>query len=199
MARIAGSSYLRTHPTGNDTAEPASGNQDKRDRKKRERERKAKALADRRPVTGGMADGPKSYQVTPKQDATLQSDTQPSYPLGKRLRFTEYEAPKVHAPKDGVSGKPLCWNFNSNCGCSFKCKECEHGLRKVMRKNGIHWTAQAQLARRGGMKGSKTLTASEIDGFIFSLRKQMLRTRRIKLKYLTQVVTALSTAKVNLS
>ena len=165
-ARIAGSSYLRTHPPANDDVDPGGGGKGKAGkRKKKEKER------NRRPITGRGAEEPKQPPDNKQQEVVEKPDSANTYPLGKRLRFTEYESPKAHAPKDGVSGKPLCWNFNSNCGCGYKGKECEHGMHKLMRKAGIHWTVQVQLARRGGMKGSKILTAAEIDGFISSLRE----------------------------
>ena len=94
-----------------------------------------------------------------------------SYPQGNRLRSTEFDDSEAHAPRDGPSGKPLCWNFNANCGCPYRGKECENGIHKLMKKNGSRWATQSQMARRGGAKGAKLMSSSEIDGYIHSLRE----------------------------
>ena len=86
------------------------------------------------------------------------------------LRVAEFEASKQHCPRGNRSGKPLCWNFNPNSGCAAKGGECPFGLHRRMKRNGLHWTIQSKIARRGGFVGAKILTAPEIDGFIFSLR-----------------------------
>ena len=39
-----------------------------------------------------------------------------------------------------------------------------------MKRSGIHWTVRAQLARRGGLKGTQLLDKNSIDGYIQSLR-----------------------------
>lgn len=39
-----------------------------------------------------------------------------------------------------------------------------------MKRTGLHWAIQAQIARRGGFLGTKILTAPEIDGFVLSIR-----------------------------
>ena len=39
-----------------------------------------------------------------------------------------------------------------------------------MKENGIHWTAHAQLIRRGGLVGAKTIKTEEADGFSQALR-----------------------------
>ena len=97
-----------------------------------------------------------------------------SYPKGTRLRTSEFEASKQHTPRDAVSGKPLCWKFSSNAGCGTRGTECQFGVHKFLKQNGIHWTVRAQIARLGGFKGTPVLNSGEIDGFIQSLREAHL-------------------------
>ena len=89
---------------------------------------------------------------------------------GERLRAAEFEASKLHGPRESTTGKPFCWNFNSNAGCAAQGAECEHGLHRLMKQSGLHWAARAQIARRGGFKGTQLMSAAQIDGFIQSLR-----------------------------
>ena len=49
-------------------------------------------------------------------------------------------------------------------------KECENGLHRMLKRAGLHWTVNAQMARRGGFKGTPLLTPEATDGYIQSLR-----------------------------
>ena len=104
------------------------------------------------------------------------------YPLGKRLRASEFDASKQFAPKEPVTGKTYCWNFNSNCGCPVRGTECAFGLHQAMKHSGIHWTVRAQLARRGGLKGTQLIDKTTIDGYIQSLRDSNVAKENSKLK-----------------
>ena len=153
--RIQGSAHLRTHSFlfENTGDAPVGDTKGKNRRKNRQG----------RTETGG--DTQKDLKTE-----TPNAGGETGYPLGKRLRMAEFEASKQHCPRGNKSGKPLCWNFNSNSGCATKGGECAFGLHRRMKGNGLHWTIQAQISRRGGFIGTKVLTAPEIDGFILSLR-----------------------------
>ena len=104
------------------------------------------------------------------------------YPLGKRLRASEFDASKQFAPKEPATGKTYCWYFNSNCGCPVRGAECAFGLHQAMKHSGIHWTVRAQLARRGGLKGTQLIDKTTIDGYIQSLRDSNVAEENSKLK-----------------
>ena len=123
----------------------------------------------------------KSSVVTPidnsegkGRDVVLPPPVLDGYPVGKRLRSGEFEASKQFSPKEENSGKTYCWNFNANCGCSHKGSDCPFGLHQGMKHAGLHWTVRAQLARRGGLKGSKILAEKAADGFTQALREANL-------------------------
>ena len=86
------------------------------------------------------------------------------------MRSAEFDASKQFAPKEPVTGKSYCWNFNSNCGFPVRGAECAFGAHQATKHTGIHWTVRAQLARRGGLKGTQLLGKTAIDGYIQSLR-----------------------------
>ena len=139
-----------------------------------EKPKKAKKPKRKRAITGGTQPNPPNNtgvnkSVNPPPVTGVQSER--SYPLGKRLRYADFEASRAHGPKGKVSEKPQCWNFNENCGRSFRGKECEHCLRKLMKKTGLRWAMDSQMARLGGIKGTDLLSASEIDGYVTALRE----------------------------
>ena len=159
--RIAGSTHLRTTPSLGDILGQGKDPLKKKTKKEREKERRE---LKNRTETGGLTNG-----ITPPPPGQ-EGEIPAGYPLGKRLRAAEYEASKQHAPRDSATGKPLCWNSNSNAGCTVNGGECPFGLHRKMKRNDLHWTIRAQLARRGGIKGTTLLNAAAIDGFIQSLR-----------------------------
>ena len=165
-ARINGSALLRHTPTTGD--HPGAGGEQPKGLSKKE---KAALRKNGRTLTGGTKNpetgGKVEHEETGKTGGNTELKTSPL--LGKRMRTQEYEASRIHAPRDGPTGKPLCWNFNSNLGCATRGKECEHGLHRMMKRGGVHWTITAQLARRGGFKGSPIAPAA-VDGYIQSLR-----------------------------
>ena len=155
-ARIMGSSQLRSHTIPvNDPGTALPKETNRRNRKKKEKPRTQ---------TGGK-------ENTQPGDAPPVDNPANSYPLGKRLRSAEFEASKKHCPRDSKSGKTICWNFNSNSGCTNVGDVCPYGLHHRIKPGGLHWTVRAQIARRGGFKGTKLLSAAEIDGFIAPLRQ----------------------------
>ena len=100
--RIQGSAHLRTHSFlfENTGDAPTKGKNGRRNRQGRTE-------------TGG--DAPKDLKTE-----TPNAGGETGYPIGKRLRVVEFEASNQHFPRDNKSGKPLCWNFNSNSGCATK-------------------------------------------------------------------------------
>ena len=93
------------------------------------------------------------------------------YPVGKRLRAGEFEASKQFSPKEANTGETYCWNFNANCGCSRKGNDCPFGIHQSMKRSCLHWAVRAQLARRGGLRGSQILDEKAAEGFIHALRE----------------------------
>ena len=187
-ARIAGSSYLRAH---NATVETPMWEIRGRERKRRRNIARLPAEYQKGGKPGNQTNGAK------QQDKNNPPAGETTYPLGKRLRYAEFEASKAHAPKDGVTGKPLCWNFNPNCGCGYRGKECERGVHKLTKKGGLHWAAQAQMARRGGVKGSKLLSVNEFDGSILPLREANAKRQAEKTDATHTWVMALKTSNAN--
>ena len=56
-------------------------------------------------------------------------------------------------------------------GCSRNATECQRSHKPPKGKLAdMHWTVQAQLIRRGGLKGGKRIEPSEVDGRISQLR-----------------------------
>ena len=84
------------------------------------------------------------------------------YPSGKRLRPVEFAVSKQHRPRDPVSGKPICWILTRCTASARGCPFCPH---REMKQWGLHWVARAQMARRGGFKGGKLLSAAGSGGF----------------------------------
>ena len=126
-----------------------------------------------RTLTGGIQKFPGNATEIPKGAPLIGSQPttdKPLFPQGKKLRGGEYDASKAHAPRDGATGRPICWNFNANCGCAVRGGECENGLHRMLKRNGLHWAVHAQMARRGGFKGTPLLTPEATDGYIQSLR-----------------------------
>ncbi|CAK0902505.1 unnamed protein product, partial [Prorocentrum cordatum] len=95
-----------------------------------------------------------------------------AYPAGKRLPPREAAESVTHAPIDEVAKKPYCWGAATHCGCQRTAAECGHSHRPF--KGALqqqHWTVQAQLIRRGGLKGDKPIPPTEVDGRIKQLRE----------------------------
>ena len=95
-----------------------------------------------------------------------------AYPAGKRLPPKEAAESVTHAPIDVDSKKAFCWGAISHCGCPRRADECDHSHRPF--KGSLsqqHWTVQAQLIRRGGLKNERAIPPGEIDGRIKQLRE----------------------------
>ena len=149
------------NPVVTPTTDQSHGDQTKEEGEKGNKKKRKKRD---RHATGGAPPGKGGQKVEgPKVE-------EKGYPLGERLRAAEFEASKLHGPRESTTGKPFCWNFNSNAGCAAQGAECEHGLHRLMKQSGLHWAARAQIARRGGFKGTQLMSAAQIDGFIQSLR-----------------------------
>jgi len=87
------------------------------------------------------------------------------------LKAAEFESSKQFEQNDASSGGNYCWDFNANCGGSFRGAECPFGVHQMMKHSGLHWTVRAQLARRGGLKGTQLLDKKSVGGCIQSLRE----------------------------
>lgn len=99
-----------------------------------------------------------------------------SYPVGKRLRAVEFEAPRQPCARGDLDGGALFCNFNSTSGRSARGGECPFGLHRRMKQSGIRWAIRAQVARRLDFKGTKLRSAAEIDGFAQPLRRTEKKT-----------------------
>ena len=132
-------------------------------------------LGKRRPmkprnITGGGSNLPapaplplKTPQRHPLTRATRR-ERGSGIPNPKRPRLTRPGAGKRENRYDGTS-------IPTSDARPYRGRECETGLRKLMKKNGLRWTMLAQIVRRGGAKGTKLLNAAEIDGYIHSIRE----------------------------
>lgn len=160
-SRILGSSHYRSNIPPSDSVVLPTPTKDPNGKRNR-RDKRDKVV---RTQTGGATPAVKPNEV---QSITGQPG---AYPLGRRLRSVEFDASKKHCPRDSKSGKTLCWNFNTNAGCSTASENCPFGLHRRIKPGGLHWTVSAQIARRGGFKGAKLLNDTEIDGFVTSLRE----------------------------
>ena len=97
-------------------------------------------------------------------------NTDKLYPAGKLLTPYESKAANENKPLDR-EGKPLCWAALTHLGCTKTAKECGRSHASLMGKLGdLHWTVQAQLLRRGGLRSAKAVPPGEIDGRIAQLR-----------------------------
>jgi len=92
------------------------------------------------------------------------------YPAGKLLTPAEVKEANEHKPVD-AQGRPLCWAALSHMGCARPAAECGRSHAPLRGKLAdLHWTVQAQLVRRGGLRTAKLIPPEEIDGRIAQLR-----------------------------
>eukprot|EP00959_Pyramimonas_sp_CCMP1952_P403703 8459701-Pyramimonas_sp.AAC.1 len=56
-----------------------------------------------------------------------------------------------HAPRNRA-GKILCWDACAWMGCPKTNQTCAHAHEAIKGMGGLHWTEQAQLVTRGGLK-----------------------------------------------
>ena len=86
------------------------------------------------------------------------------------LAHLEVQAANEHKPLD-AEGQPLCWGWMTHMGCIKEAKECGRSHNPMRGKFGdLHWTVQAQLLRRGGLKTTPAVPVKDIDDRIGSLR-----------------------------
>ena len=92
------------------------------------------------------------------------------YPMGGNLSLVERKAGYAHKPLDKY-GKTLCYNHSSHDGCN-KGDMCQFSHTQRIRPEGLHWTAQYDIARRGGLPSQKRIEAGAVDGYLQALRRQ---------------------------
>ena len=82
----------------------------------------------------------------------------------------EIQAANEHKPLD-ADGRPLCWGWMTHHGCPKTEAECGRSHKPMRGKLvDLHWTVQAQILRRGGLKSGAAVPVDDVDGRISVLR-----------------------------
>ena len=93
--------------------------------------------------------------------------------VAKRMSQSERNQAMANAPVDST-GKPFCWDFNSKLGCC-RGQGCPNAHAVFKNKN-LHWTIEAELARRGGHRYEKQgLPLEKADTRVEQLRNEKQR------------------------
>ena len=74
-----------------------------------------------------------------------------AYPAGKRLSPQEISRSVQRAPRDR-GGKITCWDARVWAGCPKTGATCARSHEPIKGIANLHWTVQAQLIKRGGLK-----------------------------------------------
>eukprot|EP00971_Amphidinium_carterae_P043437 854826-Amphidinium_carterae.2 len=93
------------------------------------------------------------------------------YPAGRALLPEEVAKSRELAPTD-TKGKVKCWDVCSHKGCSRSAAECFRShAEPIKHTDSLHWTVQAQLFRRGGLKHQTRIEPQDVDAKIQVLRE----------------------------
>eukprot|EP00971_Amphidinium_carterae_P151679 3006515-Amphidinium_carterae.2 len=92
------------------------------------------------------------------------------YPAGKPLAAAEVVTSRELAPTD-TKGRIKCWDVASHKGCSRTAAECFRShLEPIKQADSLHWTVQAQLLRRGGLRHHPRVEPQDVDAKVQALR-----------------------------
>ena len=83
--------------------------------------------------------------------------TKGQYPAGSNLTSLERKIGYAHKPL-GKNGAILCFNHSAHSGC-LKGDRCGFSHVQRIKPEGLHWTVQYDLARRGGLVSQKRIEA----------------------------------------
>eukprot|EP00971_Amphidinium_carterae_P153660 3046823-Amphidinium_carterae.1 len=128
---------------------------------------------------GGAAGGdhkagaPKTESKPPSpaaKRAAASAEVRNMYPAGKPLTAEEVAMSREVAPTDS-KGRIKCWDVASHKGCTRTAAECFRShLEPIRQADSMHWTVQAQIIRRGGLKHQQRVEPHEVDQKIQALR-----------------------------
>ena len=125
--------------------------------------------------TSKSGDGPTSSSAPATAKAGESANTPTpgtqlkGYPAGKVLSQAEVGLSRQHAPLD-AQGKMKCWDASSHMGCKMTASQCSRS-HEILRTKGIHWTVQAQLLRRGGVRTGPVVPPNQVDAKVAALRQ----------------------------
>jgi len=91
------------------------------------------------------------------------------YPAGTPFSQAEVGLSRQHAPLD-ARGKMKCWGASSHKGCRMTASQCSRS-HEAIRPKRSHWTVQAQLLRRGGVRTGPIIPPGQVDGKVDALRR----------------------------
>jgi len=93
----------------------------------------------------------------PQQPGETRAGGAGTYPAGQLLSTKEVSAANEHTPLDD-KGTPLCWAALTHMGCSKSAAGCGRSHAALRGKFAdLHWTVQAQLIRRGGLRSGRLI------------------------------------------
>ena len=125
------------------------------------------------PKAGETADRHVRAAAGPAKGAGRERRT---YPAGKLLEPLETQAANDHKPLD-ADGRAYCWGWMTHQGChTTSTKGCGRSHNPMRSKLGdLHWTVQAQILRRGGLKSGAAVPVKDVDERVNVLRAAAAR------------------------
>ena len=129
----------------------------------------------RRDINSSVAERGKTIpERRKKKDETRvgggEENHRPQYPIGGNMSLVERKAGYTHMPLD-KNGNAICYNHSAHSGCN-KGGACLFPHTQRIRPEGLRWTAQYDLARRGGLLSQKRIESGAVDGYLQALRRQ---------------------------
>eukprot|EP00972_Heterocapsa_arctica_P110654 16291361-Heterocapsa_arctica.AAC.2 len=101
------------------------------------------------PDGGGVVAGGGPYPPPTAGGATRPQAPNPL--IGKPLTRRELGVARTNCPTN-KAGVMKCWEHSCHLECSMKASECTRSHELIGNLPPLHWTVQAQLLRRGGLK-----------------------------------------------
>ena len=92
----------------------------------------------------------------------------PAYPTGAPLNDMEKMMGFSHRPLDREA-KVLRYGFSAHAGCPRK-DSCAFSHQSRIKADGLRWTAEYELARRGGLASAKRIDPQSVGGYFQALR-----------------------------
>ena len=123
-------------------------------------------------LQGGKAgEGPEASISRPGPKAGKSVEAPPTKPLlGTVLTSKEAARALDHRPKDKKGIRYLCWDYLTHRGCN-RPSTCPHSHAAAPKWETIDWSVQLQLLRRGGLKGSPSLTEAQVSEQMEAIRQ----------------------------
>ena len=87
----------------------------------------------------------------------------PSNAMGKKMGF-------AHRPL-GREGEVMCYGFSAHAGCHRK-ESCTFSHQSRIRADGLHWAAEYEIARRGGLASAKRIDPQAVGGYLQALMER---------------------------